>query len=84
MIASSAILSIIAYLLPFLLEGLKKWQDDTAAREAKTYANDKPKFDQALVARDTGTMSAMFTELCPPPDYNRDSSGQDNQVSAKR
>lgn len=63
----AAILSIVAYLLPLLVDVIRKWQESKAAAEADTYENNKTKFDQALVSRDAGGISGMFDRLSAPP-----------------
>ena len=75
----ASILTILAYLLPFVLDGVKRWQEAQEASEADTYANNAQKFDQALAGHDADGMSVLFDRLSAPPGYGGDPGGQDDK-----
>lgn len=78
-----SILTLLGFLLPFLLDQVKRWQGARDTSEADTYANNAQKFDQALGSRDAGTMSIMFDGLsAPPEDVGGNPGGQDHQKPA--
>ena len=78
--AVAALFTLVAMILEVIVQHKK----DKNAREAKTYANDLPKFDQALVSRDTALLSAAFDELRLPGATGKGDPGGPDDLGASR
>jgi hypothetical protein len=59
----------------------KLYLENKAKKEAKTYENDKAKFNEALVNNDTDMLSGMFDELRIQPESESDLSGSNDKTT---